>query len=322
MMTDKTCIVIVTYKRQTFLERLLESIGRLERVPWGIVIVDNESSNETSEIVRSKTASLENAGCEIWYEPQAKNLGGSGGFRYGIQSAVDHGAEWLWIMDDDVEVVPDALTILDQYSSKADAIVGNRIGFNGTIVKAPYWINSFLGIANPFNRNPFHNGNPDTAMTNILCFEGSFVSAKLVERIGPPDSSFFIYWDDVTYGYVASHFFKLLRVNKAVVRRTRDTDAKQIHDFSIDNINDKKRYYMIRNRGLMGCYFRLVGDYNPLGFRLGSYYVLIRELLRLLLAKQISIKSLRSLTTGWRDMKVSLKDISWKPQMGTGVSRE
>ena len=65
---DKLAIIVVTYKRQQLLEELLASFAQLTVAPWRIVIVDNEHSDETQDMVdefREKADGL-------WGTPTAK----------------------------------------------------------------------------------------------------------------------------------------------------------------------------------------------------------------------------------------------------------
>lgn len=48
---DKLAIIVVTYKCQQLLEELLASFAQLTIAPWRIVIVDNEHSDETQDMV-------------------------------------------------------------------------------------------------------------------------------------------------------------------------------------------------------------------------------------------------------------------------------
>ncbi len=48
---DKLALIVTTYKRQQLLETLFDSILALEQAPWRIVIVDNEQSDQTADMV-------------------------------------------------------------------------------------------------------------------------------------------------------------------------------------------------------------------------------------------------------------------------------
>lgn len=106
---------MVTYKRQQLLATLFESIEKLTVAPWRIIVVDNEHSDKTHGMVEEFSAKLtaqwgttvaDLSGNEnrVVYAPQTDNLGGAGGFSAGVKKAYELGAEWFWVMDDDVAV--------------------------------------------------------------------------------------------------------------------------------------------------------------------------------------------------------------------------
>ena len=100
-------IVIVTYNRKNYLEKTLKSISLLENFNevLKVVVVNNRSNDGTEEFLLqyAKTdAKLEVITTE-------KNLGGAGGFARGIKAACCTDAEWIGVMDDDVELHPRAL---------------------------------------------------------------------------------------------------------------------------------------------------------------------------------------------------------------------
>ena len=99
-------IVIVTYNRSHLLTGLLESISAMDPKPGHVVIIDNASSDDTTDVVESFRPKL---GTEVVYRRLETNTGGSGGFSEGMRTAYELGSEWIWMMDDDVEVVTDGL---------------------------------------------------------------------------------------------------------------------------------------------------------------------------------------------------------------------
>ena len=119
---DKLAIVVVTYKRQELLANLFDSMTELTAAPWRIVIVDNENSRETEAMCTAFNERLANlwgidteqpdaqGGTDrVIYAPQLENGGGAGGFSAGTKCAYDLGAQWFWVMDDDVLVIPEGI---------------------------------------------------------------------------------------------------------------------------------------------------------------------------------------------------------------------
>lgn len=157
---DKLAIVVVTYKRQELLENLFHSFECLKECPWRIVVVDNECSDKTGEMVARLEASLTNRwgkaqkDCEgnelhVVYAPQDENLGGAGGFSAGVKKAYELGAKWFWVMDDDVETVPESIERLAPWTKRHAVVQGSRLDYDGGNF---YWQYDFLvplGIPNP-----------------------------------------------------------------------------------------------------------------------------------------------------------------------------
>lgn len=48
---EKAAIIIVTYRRQELLDKLLHSLLFLHEAPWRVFIIDNEASPETEQLV-------------------------------------------------------------------------------------------------------------------------------------------------------------------------------------------------------------------------------------------------------------------------------
>ena len=140
----RPAIVIVTFKRQELLAQLFESIKKLTVPAWRVVVVDNENSPRTAQMAASFAAELdaawgpttddpdaEGGTSRLEYVPMEENTGGAGGFSAGVGRAFELGAEWFWVMDDDVAVEPDGLATLARWSAQADAIMGQRRDFDG-----------------------------------------------------------------------------------------------------------------------------------------------------------------------------------------------
>ena len=139
---DKLALIVTTYKRQQLLETLFDSILALEQAPWRIVIVDNEQSDQTADMVAAfagkvtgqwGTTVADQSGNEerVVYAPQTENLGGAGGFSAGVAKAYELGAAWFWVMDDDVAVLPDAIAKLSKWTDKHEVIQGSRFDYDG-----------------------------------------------------------------------------------------------------------------------------------------------------------------------------------------------
>ncbi len=150
----KIAIVIVTFNRSGYLQDLLVSAAAMETDPHAIVVVDNASTDDTQDVLASAATSFP-AGMLINHQLKT-NTGGSGGFSEGTRVALEQGADWVWLMDDDVEILPDALEQFAPWMERFKVIHGRRYDFDGTPF---YWqakFNEFLGVPLPYSGKQFN----------------------------------------------------------------------------------------------------------------------------------------------------------------------
>lgn len=314
--TKRLAMVIVTYKRQNLLEELCTSIENLTIKPWLVVIVDNENSEQTRQIADQLNATLQQSkkrGQSVVYLPVETNTGGAGGFYRGVKKAYELGAEWFWVMDDDVAVLPDALEKLSPWMSKFEAIQGGRYDFDGGDFYWQYQTIVPLGIPNPFSPPKF--GPSGFHYMNSMCFEGGLFKRTVVEKVGFPDPRFFIAWDDANFGYLASKVTRPIIIKDKILRRTRTLANLDIAGLpQINSMSDIKRFYLMRNRGFLARYYMVHGDYYPAAFFLGNLITFIKEIIRLVTVDRKSISSgLVQICRGWAAEHKILHDPDWIP---------
>lgn len=299
--------VVVTYNRADFLRNLLDSFARLNTPPARILIVDNASTDHTPGVVAD---AISDQGPRIQYERLDRNAGGAGGFSRGVELALESGAEWLWLMDDDVEVLPGAVEALDKFTADYSCMIGRRYDANG---KPFFWQHHFveaLGIFLPVSRDVFKHS--DVFRTNVGNFEGMLVKAAVVRDIGLPDPRFFITWDDLIYGWLAAQRTPVVYVNAFVIRKVR---AQRQVDLGLRHLNDSSdlsRRYVMRNRGHVAHYLKAHGKYNRAGFAAGTALTFLKEMVRLMLVER-TLKGTGALWQGWRESRAILADTGWKP---------
>ncbi len=308
-------IVVVTFKRQDLLQVLLDSIKNLSIHPKFLVVVDNENSLETKNILKSAQTILKDV--NVNYVPMLENSGGAGGFSKGTEVAYQLGADWLWLMDDDVKVFSEAIARLRPWLETAvendtRAIQVARKNFDGTDFYWQYDFKNHLGIPNPVAPAGFKSGETYKKI-NTMCFEGGIFHRSLVSENGLPDNRFFIYWDDTVYGYLASKVTQPILINETLMARTRPLDNVRIGKIRrLNSTSDMTRFYIMRNRGYMAQYFKLKGDYRPLTFCFGTFLTLIKEVIRLGFSDNF-LKSFKVLLNGMKEGKIIRKDKTWQP---------
>ncbi len=321
-MDNKIAIVIVTYKRRELLGKLLDSLLDLTVAPWKIVLVDNNDDAEVAALVEAYQQKIANGqtactwpcGAQTFvYAPQQDNAGGAGGFYVGVRTAYDLGAQWFWLIDDDVVALPDALEKFERWMPNHGLIQGSRLDYDGGMFYWQYRFVVSLGIYNPFATARFDSSG--FKPTNAACFEGCLVSREVVKQIGLPDPRFFVYWDDCVYGYLASKVTDSVVVSDVVLQRTREMKNWEISGTrQLGSSSDATRFYIMCNRGYMARYLKLHGDFNRVGFALGTFFSFAKEFIRLVAVDRAHFSSGWSrLVAGWRESRVLLRDPVWEP---------
>ena len=304
---EGTTIAVVTYNRSHLLTRLLESIEKMDPQPGTVVIVDNASSDNTGEVIESFRSRI---GSEIVYRRLDTNTGGSGGFSEGMRVAFELGSEWIWLMDDDVEVLPDGLTKMGKWAPRFKSIQGRRYDYDGSEFYWQYRVAEPLAIPIPFAPAGFDS--TGYKQMNSGCFEGMFIHRDVVEQVGLPDPRFFIYWDDQTYGWLASRITTSVTVDELVLRRTREIKQWDMGVRHLNASSNAYRYYIMRNRGHIKQYYRTHGVYNPVLFAAGTTLTFVKELIRLTFVER-TVRGTSNLFRGLRDGRRIAKDATWQP---------
>lgn len=302
-----TAIVVVTYNRSALLERLLQSISRMDPKPGRVVIIDNASGDGTGDMV---TGYADTLGPEVVYQRLETNTGGSGGFSEGMRVAYETGATWMWLMDDDVELIPDGLAKMGRWAGRFRSIQGRRYDYDGSEFYWQYRIAERMGIPIPFAPAGFDASG--FKEMNSGCFEGMFIHRDVVARIGLPDPRFFIYWDDQVYGWLASRITRSVIVDEFVLRRTREIRQWDMGVRHMNASSDAYRYYIMRNRALIKQYYRTHGVYRPALFALGTALTFGKELIRLV-AVEHRVRGTGHLFRGLRDGRAIARDRTWRP---------
>ena len=302
-MKRTTTIVTVTYgDRLGYLQQLIEralAFAAIERV----LVVSNAA-----------TAALDTLR-ERWPEQVElielpHNSGSANGYAVGIEAALQRGAEYIWMMDDDVEVLPDGLAKMGKWAPRFKSIQGRRYDYDGSEFYWQYRLSIPLGIPIPFAPAGFDDSR--YRVMNSGCFEGMFIHRDIVAKIGLPDPRFFIYWDDSVYGWLASRETTAVIVDEFVLRRTREIKQWDMGIRHLNASSNAYRYYIMRNRGHMQHYFKTHGEHKPVRFALGSALTFGKELVRLAFVER-TIRGTSNLRRGVKDGRALARDASWQP---------
>lgn len=97
MKKNLICSIMVTYNRKELLLRNIKSLLN-QTLETDILIVDNHSIDGTKEFLEANGILKKTT---VKYLNTGDNLGGAGGFNFGLDYAYKRGYSWFMLMDDD-----------------------------------------------------------------------------------------------------------------------------------------------------------------------------------------------------------------------------
>jgi GT2 family glycosyltransferase len=236
---ESVAVVIVTYNRADLLDRMLDGLAAQTRPPDAVYVVDNASTDHTREVLHRDDLPLRVTHAE-------DNLGGAGGFHLGVKKAYEAGHDRIWLMDDDVVPTPECLGVLLAQDEACVAAVREDVA--GRLVEKAA---VDFDLRNPLAIRPKRatvdtsyadrSAMPERVELHNIAFEGFMFRREVVDAIGLPDASFFIFYDDVDFAVRARRAgFRIWGIRDAVLVRQLDFD--QQHDLA-----GWKGFYMFRN---------------------------------------------------------------------------
>jgi rhamnopyranosyl-N-acetylglucosaminyl-diphospho-decaprenol beta-1,3/1,4-galactofuranosyltransferase len=306
--------VVLTHNRWALLLETLGAMLRLTVRPDRLVVVDNASTDGTPARLREHgwigdvppeggaeewrwvgeaAGPAGGAGLPILYILRPHNDGGAGGFAAGLREALGGRCDWFWLMDDDVEPAPDSLAMLlaDAAGDRRRVIQQRRVYRDGRDVELQA---GRLNLGNPFRElmqapAPF----PDEVSAvpvRTFTFEGLLVPRGLVEAVGLPDASFFLFADDTDYAIRAQ------RAGFTILASARSRIVKKLGQAASAEYT-QRHYYYFRNL------YRLDLRYGAPAVRLlRPRLLLVRRVLGCLL-RRCSRESLAIVWRSYRDAR-------------------
>lgn len=304
--------VVVTYNRKNLLLKCLESLSHQTRPIDGLILVDNASTDGTPDLLLQtgvlNTLPLEHSSFPQEFSSQPsimggiptivirmnENTGGAGGFHEGVKRAYQEGADWIWIMDDDIEANASCLEGLLSFSDISRCIHPRKY-FNNRVEHDWEGYYDMRTGKRIFQANPSFKKGFAFCTINTGCFEGMLVHRSIIDAIGYPDKRFFIGMDDSIFGFMAHFHTPVLYLRDPFV-------TKRIDDPQVNTpISDRTLYYGMRNSFLLQEAFnRLVPKYRwTRAFFLGLKF--FDYSLNILQSRKQKISGFKALLKGLKD---------------------
>lgn len=286
----KASIVILTFNSQAVITDCLNSVLHSDTPIHRIIVVDNNSSDKTVDIIkrsdlqreaesRPKAETKEGQTFQeiIKLIENKENLGFSAGNNVAIKYAMEDESDYVFLLNPDTTIKPDTLRILldAEQSDSQIGIIGPKTLYPSGRCHLPKVTPSqgealeesqgdrimyAGGILDWQNVKNYHQGMGEIdcgqydqfGETGFVSGAALFISRKVIEKIGFLDEKYFLYYEDADWCVRAKKAgFKIMYQPKAIVHHQESTATKKG--------SPNYYYYFTRNR----LYF-IAKFFNPI----------------------------------------------------------
>lgn len=230
MINPLVYIILLNYKGYQLTKECLESLKLVDYDNFKVIVVDNESNDGSFEKL------IEEYGEYAIMLPAGGNNGFSAGNNVGIKYALENGADYVMLLNNDTEVESDFLTKMLLKADENTAVIPCIYYYSD---KKDIWAaNTYIN----YNKCICENGNPDEdSYCDYMCGCCVLMPRKMLEEVGLWAEEYFMYYEDMDYS---------LRVTRANFKIYYKHDAKIYHKVGKSSgIGSRLSiYYNVRNR--------------------------------------------------------------------------
>lgn len=243
----KVTAVVVTYNRLNKLRKVLASLEAQSLKPESIVVVNNASTDGTTEYLDSYKKSSHTT-IDIKIIHMAKNEGGAGGFARGMKEGYSTNPDYIWLFDDDGYPEPHALENLVAGYRSAVEELGPDVPFACSMVK--YTDGSICEMNNPVTTWDWGRllaRGQKSVMVSSCSFVSVLIPAWVISKFGLPYKEYFIWFDDSEYTSRISKICPGIQVLDSIIVHDMG-ENKGVNFTMINDANAWKFAYGIRNQ--------------------------------------------------------------------------
>jgi GT2 family glycosyltransferase len=209
----KAYVLVLNWNNWEDTNDCLASLKSLDYDDWKLIVIDNGSTDGSVGRIRERFP-------EVEVLELGENCGFAKGNNAGIRVAVERGAEYVWLLNNDTTVDPNALSALVKRAETDPKIgaVGSAIYCAKEPERLQAWgggnIDFWLGRSRHFVR-PVAEGR-----IQFLTGASLLLRRSVLDTLGLLDEGFFMYWEDADYCF---------RLRKVGLRLAVASESKVLH---------------------------------------------------------------------------------------------
>lgn len=245
--TPLTYIIILNFNSYEETLRCIESVKKIEYDNYKVIVVDNNSTDESVSVLRESTEDfllLENG----------DNLGYAKGNNVGIEYGLNQGADYICVLNNDVEVKKDFLKIIIDYM-----IENENVGICGPCIcdfeerqkvqSMGANINLYTGLAQANKKNrPYAALTSDPVNVDYLGGACFVARRKVFEKIGLIPELYFLFFEETEFCLHAERAgYRLVCLKDSVVYHKQSATISKYKGLSYYFLNRNRIIFMRRN---------------------------------------------------------------------------
>ncbi|MFZ5917169.1 MAG: glycosyltransferase family 2 protein [Chloroflexota bacterium] len=247
-MMPRVWIVVLNWNGLADTLECLASLQRLDYPNYEVIVVDNGSTDGSVKVIQAQFP-------DITLIANEQNLGFTGGNNIGLRYALERGADYALLLNNDTEVAPDFLRLLVEVAeaNPAIGIAGPTIYYHAQperIWSAGGVIDWQRGLTSMIGLGETDAGEHGAAPRDVDFVTGCAFLVKwaVMKQVGLLDERFFAYYEEAEW---------CVRARRAGFRILHVPQSRLWHKISPERraASPQVHYYMTRNRLL---FLRLV----------------------------------------------------------------
>jgi len=188
-------IILLNYKGYRDTIECLESLTDLHYANYTVVVCDNASPDGSEQYIRA-WAEENRKRLPIKFLQTGANLGFAGGNNVGIRYALDHRAEYIWLLNNDTIVEADALAFM---IDKMEA--NDRLGICGSRLMSYHHRDEIVGLAGwncPVTSAGGHIlKTEDMSRFTYVIGASMLFRREVFENVGLLQDDYFLYYEEL-----------------------------------------------------------------------------------------------------------------------------
>lgn len=250
----KVFIIILNYNGYRDTIECIDSIKKSTYKNYEIIIIDNNSTDNSERILLSKYP-------EYHFIQTGINNGFAWGNNFGIKYSIDNGADYVLLLNNDTIVTPNFLQPLISLaeSDKRIGIVGGKIYYYNEPKKIWYAgasINTYNGKTKHLGDKDIDNGQFDNiSETGYVTGCMMFVNREAIKKAGLMDENYFLYYEETDWNVrIKKCGYRIVFTPYSIIYHKVSSsmqDIKQKKDYLTRYYYDRNSYYfIIKNYGI------------------------------------------------------------------------